>query len=177
MAADFRVHRRCAVHRLTVDMVHILDDILNTAPKRMVAFDARGHWLRWLTHATRGWYNSDGRTTFQSFCNTTKHLSVFIIQCSLLSSAPPHIWENVFQPHLQNESPLLFSFLYCVPLWRYIETSSRRLCWQLRLIRENINMIKDPKNCNWRYCRNWEKINTGKSKYIQMSTSGFREQP
>lgn len=43
------------------------------------------------------------------------------LEMAPLSSALPHIWEIFFQLHLQNEivvmvSPLLFSFLYCVPL-------------------------------------------------------------
>jgi hypothetical protein len=41
MAADFRVHRRCAGHRLTADMAQIVDDPFHTALKRMVALDAR----------------------------------------------------------------------------------------------------------------------------------------
>jgi hypothetical protein len=89
MAADVRAHRRCADHGLTADMVH-------TALNSLVALDAPTLFLQWLTHATRGWCNSHRRNTFQSFCNTAKHLSVFIIQCFLLSSVPPHIWENVF---------------------------------------------------------------------------------
>ena len=139
MAADFRAHRRCADHGLTADTVH-------TALNSLVALDAPTLFLRYLTHATRGWCNSHRRNTFQSFCNTAKHLSVFIIQCFLLSSAPPHIWENVFQLHLQNEvvvmaSPLVFRFLYCVPFSRFMETA-RQLGWQLKLIRGNNNTKK-----------------------------------
>jgi hypothetical protein len=40
---------------------------------------------------------------------------------SLLPFVPPYIWDSTFQLHLQNEimfmvSPLLFSFLYYVPI-------------------------------------------------------------
>ena len=125
MAADFRFHRRCADHRIFAYVVQILDDLFHTALKSLAAVDAHKFWLRCLTHANRR------RCNPQSFCNTAKHLSVFIFQCSLLPSTPPHICPKWSSGH---GIAIAFNFLYCVPLWRFVETSARRLCRQFKLI-------------------------------------------